>query len=117
MNDLGALALRIRAEEDRRSEDPLERAHEPAILCSTLLHAERVQHLRRTAEANHAAPLFDRKRREKNRHEPVLTPGQTVSWMACHLKKKLAISAFMHELTCHGPLYRESAEDEWTRGE
>jgi hypothetical protein len=112
-----SFALRIGPEENRRSEDPLERAHEPAILCSTLLHAERVQHLRCAAEADHPTPLFDRKRGEKNRHEPVLTPGQAVSWMAGHLKKKLPVPALMQELARQRPLYREPAENEWTRSE
>jgi len=95
MNHGSTLALRIGPEEDRRPEDPLERAHEPAILCSTLLHAERVQHLRRAPETNHATPLFDRQRGEKNRHEPVLTPGQPVCRMAGDLKKKLPVPPLM----------------------
>jgi hypothetical protein len=81
------------------------------------LHAEGVQHLCRTAETNHATPLFDRKRGEKNRHEPVLTPRQAVSWMASHLKKELSISALMQELTRSRSLYRQPAENEWTRSE
>ncbi len=90
-----SLALRIRAEEDCGSEDPPESSHQLPILCSTLLHAKRVQHLRCAAESDYATPLLNRKRGEKDWHEPVLPPGQPVSWMPGHLKKKLPISALM----------------------
>ena len=70
-------------------------AHEPPILGSTLLHAEGVQHLCRTAESNDSALLFDCQRREEYRNQTVLTPGQPIGWMAGDLKKKLPVAALV----------------------
>ena len=74
VNDCSAFTLRVRSEEDRGTEDPLKDPPEPPILRSTLLLAEGVQHLCRTAESNDSALLFDRQRRQEYRHQAVLTP-------------------------------------------
>ena len=50
-------ALRVGAEEDRRSEDPLEGSDQAAILRTTLLHAEGVQHLGCAIECNPRCPV------------------------------------------------------------
>jgi hypothetical protein len=85
----------VRSEEDRCAEDSLKRSHEPPILGSTLLHAEGVQHLCRTAESNDSALLFDCQRREENRHQAILTPRKPVRWMTGDLKKKLPVPSLV----------------------
>ena len=95
VNHGGAFTLCVRSEEDRGAEDSLKRAHEPRILSSTLLHSEGVQHLCRTAESNDSALLFDCQRREKDRHQAILTPRQPIGRMAGDLKKELPVSALV----------------------
>jgi hypothetical protein len=73
----------------------LKRAHEPPILGSTLLHAEGVQHLGRTAESNDSALLFDCECREEYRDQAVLTPRQPIGRMTRDLKKKLPVPALV----------------------
>src|SRR6202011_830984 len=46
LNNGGVFALSITAKEDGGPEDPLEGSDQAAVLCTTLLHGERVQHLR-----------------------------------------------------------------------
>jgi hypothetical protein len=110
-----ALTLRIGPEKDRRPEDSLERAHEPPILGSTLLHAEGVQHLHRAPKANNATLLLDCQRCEEDRHQPVLPPRQSVCRMSSDLKKELAVPALMQKLPGPRLLHGQPTEDEWTR--
>jgi len=117
MNNGGAFALRIGSEEDRCAEDPLESPHEPPILRSALLHAEGVQHLSRAAESNHPVLLLNRKGREEDRYQPVLTPRQSVCRVAGDLKQKLAVATLMQELPRPRLLHWQPAEDEWTGSE
>jgi hypothetical protein len=117
VNDCGAFALRISAEEDRRPDDPLESAHEPPILRSALLHPEGVQHLRRAPKADDATALLNRQGREEDRHQAVLAPRQSVGRVPGYLKQKLAVPAFMQELPGRRSLNRQPTENKWSGGE
>jgi hypothetical protein len=96
--------LHVGAEEDRCTEDALEGGYQPSVLCPTLLHTERVKHLRCASELNRLPLLTDRQRSQKNRNEPVLTPREAVRRMASHLKRKLAIASFVEQLARRGLL-------------
>ena len=78
MHNRGPFPLHIGAEEDRCSEDALERGDQSAVLCSALLHSEGVKHLRRASELNRLALLTDCQRGQEERNEPILTPPKTV---------------------------------------
>ena len=78
MDDHGFLTLRVRAEEDRCSEDPLESRHETPVLRAALLHAEGVQHFSRAAKPNHTTLLAYRERRKEERNKPVLSLRQSI---------------------------------------
>ncbi len=62
MDNHGFLTLCVGPEEDRCSEDPLERRHQSPILRPALLHAEGVEHFRCAAKPNHTTLLADRER-------------------------------------------------------
>ena len=78
MDDHGFLTLCVGPEEDRCSEDPLERRHEAPVLRSALLHPEGVQHFSRAAEPNYSVLLTNGERSQKERDEPVLPPRQSI---------------------------------------
>ena len=78
MHNCGPFSLHVGAEEDRCSENSLEGGHQPSVLCPTLLHTERVEHLRCASELNRLALLADCQRGKKDRNEPVLAPWETV---------------------------------------
>jgi hypothetical protein len=59
--------------------------------------------------------LSDRQCRQKYGHQPVLSPGQAVTWMTGDLKNKLAVSAFVEEATGRRTFYWKSAGDKWPR--
>ena len=61
------------AEEDRGSKDPLEGGDKAAILCSTLLHPESVEHLGRTPERDGLPLLADGKCGQEKGNESILT--------------------------------------------
>ena len=109
--------LGVRAEENRRTEDALKRPHEPAVLGSALLHSEGVQHLSSAAEGDPRTLLPDRERREKDRDEAVLSPGQTVARVSRDLQNELPVSALMQQAAHGGSLHRQTAKNEWPRRE
>jgi hypothetical protein len=110
-------SLSIRAKEDRRAEDTMERSHEPAVLRTALLHPERIQHLRRAAESDPRTLLPDRERREKDWDQPVLPPWQSEARLSCDLQDKLPVTALMQQASWSGPLHRQTAKNEWPRRE
>jgi hypothetical protein len=59
-------------------EDALESGDQSPVLCTALLHAEGIEHLRRTPELNVLALLTDRQGGQEDRNEPVLAPRETV---------------------------------------
>ena len=116
MYDHRFLTLSVSAEENRCSENTLKRRHQTPVLRSSLLHAERIEHLRRAAKANHATLLTYRERRKEERNQPVLPPRQSVRGMPGYLKQKMSISPFVEELASVRSLYGESAQYEGTGG-
>ena len=110
MDDHRFLTLSVRTEEDRRSEDPLERRHETPVLCPALLHPKGVQHFSRAAEPNYSVLLTNREGGQKDRDEPILTPWQSVPGVPGHLKKKMSVSPFMQDLTRLRTLYGQPTQ-------
>lgn len=100
------LTLRVGSEKNRGTENSLKCGHQAAVLRSTLLHAERIQHLRRATESDHPVLLTDGESRKNRRNKPVLSPRQAVRWMPGHLKQKVSVSSFMEELPSPRPPYR-----------
>ena len=80
---------RIRAEEDRRAEDPLKRGNQPAILLSAGVHAEALQHLGRGSESDRLALLLDGQGGQEDRNEAVLPKRHAEVRMAGDLKDEL----------------------------
>jgi hypothetical protein len=87
----------VGAEEDGCPEDPLEGSDQTTILRTTLLHRERVQHLRGAFKSDPRTFLADRERRQKNGDQPILPPGQTVARMPGDLQNELAVPSFVEE--------------------
>jgi hypothetical protein len=87
--------LGVGSKEDGRPENALKGSNESPILRTALLHAEGVQHLRSAAEGNPCCLLTNRKCRQKDRYEPVLTPRQSVTRVSDDLQNELAIAPFV----------------------
>jgi hypothetical protein len=114
MDHSGAFALSISAEENRRAEDALERTDQPAVLGPALLHPKSVQHLRGAPETNDSTLLLNGKRREEDRHQPILPPRQSVGWVSSDLQQKLTVPALVQELARLRLLHGQPAEHERT---
>jgi len=92
----------------------LERCDQPAILGTSLLHSENIEHFCCAAEGNGLFLLSHGKRREKYGYQPILPPGHTVLRVASDLQKKLTVPAFVHQCAFGRALNRQSAEDKGT---
>jgi hypothetical protein len=95
MNHGFAVALSVRTEENGRSEDPLKGTDQTAVVRSALLHSESAEHSGGTIEANPRRPLADRKRRDEDRHEAVLSPRETIARVSRHLLDELTVPALV----------------------
>jgi hypothetical protein len=95
MDNGGTFPLGVGAEKDGCPKDALKGCNESPILRTALLHAEGVQHLCSAAEGNPCCVLTNRKCRQKDRHEPVLTPWQSVTRVSSDLQNELAIAPFV----------------------
>jgi hypothetical protein len=98
------------------AENPLKRADKSPVLRTALLRPEDVEHLGRTFEGNPPTPLPNRQRGEKDRNQPILSPGQTVGGMTGDLKQELSVTTLMQKASLCGTLHRQTAEDERSRG-
>jgi hypothetical protein len=61
--------------------------------------------------------LANGKRRQKNRHQAILTPRKAITWVAGHLKDKVSVPPLMEQTLRRRPLDRKAAEDEGARSE
>ena len=86
MDGHGFLTLRVRTEEDRCSEDPLERRNKTPVMRSALLHPKGIQHFSRATKSNYSVLLTDREGGQKDRNEAILPPWQSLGRMAGYLK-------------------------------
>jgi hypothetical protein len=59
------------------------------------VHAESLQHFSRSSEADRLALLPDRKRRQINRHDSILTEWQPVVRVTSDLQNEVAVSALV----------------------
>jgi hypothetical protein len=109
--------LDVCSKENRGTEYSKEERNQAAILGTTLLQPESGQHFRRALEHDCSALLPDSQRCKKERDEPILPPRQPIVGMASHLKEEVAVAAFVQEAARGWPLYRQSAENERSRGE
>jgi hypothetical protein len=117
MNYHRFLTLRVRAKEDRCSENALESSYETSVLGSALLHPKGVQHFSCAAKPNYPVLLTNGERRQKDRNDPILAPRKAVRRMSGHLKQKMSIPPFVQELSRLRTFYGQSAQYEWTGGE
>jgi hypothetical protein len=109
--------LAVGAEEDGRPKDALKSSSEAPVLRTALLHAEGVQHLCSAAKGNARCLLTNRKCRQKDRDEPVVTPRQAVARVPRDLENELAIVSFVKQAARSRPLHRKTAKDKWPRRE
>jgi hypothetical protein len=115
MNNDRSLTLGIRAEKDGGAENPLEGTDETAILRPPLLHPKGVEHLSGASKSDNLFLLPDCQGGKENRNQPILAPGQTVGWVACHLKVKLTIAPFVEQHALRWSLDRKAAQYERSR--
>ena len=115
MNYDSFLTLGIRAEKDGGAKNPLEGTDEAAILRSSLLHPKGVEHLSGASKGDDLFLLPDGQGGKENRNQPILAPGQTVGWMARHLKVKLTIAPLVEQNALRWPLDRKAAQYERSR--
>src|SRR2546425_1629334 len=90
----------------------VQRLYKSPIFFATLLHAERVQHLRPAFEADRLTLLPDSESGEKDGYDPTLSERKAIVGMACHLEYKLSVAALEEELTSGRPPDRQAAENE-----
>ena len=112
MNDHRPIRLRVRAEENRRAEDSLERGDQAPVLRTALLHSEGAQHLGCAFKHDLRRLLPDRLSRQEDRDQTVLSPRQPVARMACDLKKEMPVPALMKQLSRPRPLHGQFAQYE-----
>jgi len=111
--DHGGLAAEaVRAEEDRRAEDALERSDEATILLSAPVHPKAFQHLSSRAESGGLALLLDRQSRQKYRDQAVLPEGHADLGMTRDLKDEPPIPPLVQELILWQASDRQSTEYE-----
>ena len=71
-------ALRVRSEEDRRSEYSLEGSDETPILRTALLHPEDIEHLGCATKGNCLLLLSNSERGQENGNQPILAPRYSI---------------------------------------
>ena len=112
MNNCGPLPLRVGTEENRSSKDPLKGTDQTPVLGSALLHSEGVEHCGGTVERYPWRPLTDRKCREEDRHEPILTPWKAIARVTGDLQNEVAVPPLVKQAALSRSLDRQPAENE-----
>jgi hypothetical protein len=98
LDDFGVRRQRVRAKKDRGAENAFERGDQSTIFFPAFAHAEGVQHVGRALESDGLALLLNRKRRQEDRHNAVLTEGDAIIGMAGDLKNEFTVSPLIQEL-------------------
>jgi hypothetical protein len=117
LNDFGPASGRIGSEENRGFEDALKRGYQAAVLFSSPVHSERVEHLGGGSEPDRLVLLLNGQGRQEDRHDPVLPEGHPEGRMPGNLEHEVSVPALIQELPCRRFPYWQTAEDEWTRTE
>ncbi len=79
MDNGGPVPLSVRAEENRGSEDALERSGQAPVLGTALLYAERVEHLGGAVKGDPRGSLPDGHRCQEDRNQPILSPRESIA--------------------------------------
>jgi hypothetical protein len=117
VNDSPAPELCICSEEDGGPKDPLKGGDQPAVLSTSLLKPEGVQHLSGAAEYDPWRSLPNRYRRQEDREKAVLSLGQPVARKPGHLEDEVPVSALVKKAVRSRSLQGKAARDEGWGGE
>lgn len=112
MDHGGAVLLDVRSEEDRSTKDALERSDQPAVLRTALLDAEGIKHLGSAVERDPGGFLPNRHRRQEDRNQAILSPGQSIARVTSDLEDESPVPSFVKEASGWRALHRQPAKDE-----
>jgi len=110
MNHGGTGPLSVRSEEDRGTEDALERSDQSPILGTTLLDAECIEHFGSAVERDPRGLLPNCHRSQKDRNQPVLSPWKSIAGMTGDLEHESPVPPFVQEASGWRALHREPTE-------
>ena len=107
-------ALGVGAKKDGGAEDPLKGSHQVPILGTSLLQAERIEHLGGASEGDLLPLLANGEGSQENRDQSILSPREAVVGMSRHLEEEMSVSPLMEKFPRPRSLDRQATQDEWS---